>query len=53
MYFILRYTPNLDVILAEIVDYMKKGYFMGISKNIKRYFERKNRMSLYLIISLN
>ena len=41
MYFILRYSPNLDIILAEVTKYKKKGYFMGISENIKKYFERK------------
>jgi hypothetical protein len=33
--------PNLDIILKEVVEYKKKGYFIGISKSIKKYFERK------------
>ena len=41
MYFILRYTPNLDIVLSEIAEYRGKGYFIGISKNIKKYFEKK------------
>jgi len=49
MYFILRYAPNLDIILAEVVDYKKKGYFIGISKNIKKYFERKTSRGCLMI----
>jgi hypothetical protein len=49
MYFILRYTPNLDIILAEVIEYKKKGYFIGISKNIKKYFERKTSQGCLMI----
>ena len=49
MYFILRYTPNLDIILAEVAEYKKKGYFIGISKNIKKYFERKTSQGCLMI----
>jgi hypothetical protein len=49
MYFILRYTPNLDIILEEVVEYKKKGYFIGISKNIKKYFERKTSQGCLMI----
>jgi hypothetical protein len=49
MYFILRYTPNLDIILAEVAEYKKKGHFIGISKNIKKYFERKTSQGCLMI----
>ena len=49
MYFILRYTPNLDIILAEVAKYKEKGYFIGISKNIKKYFERKTSQGCLMI----
>jgi len=49
MYFILRYGPNLDIILAEIAKYKKKGHFVGISKNIKKYFERKTSQGCLMI----
>ena len=49
MYFILRYAPNLDIILAEITEYKKKGYFIDISKNIKKYFERKTSQGCLMI----
>jgi len=49
MYFILRYTPNLDIILAEVAEYKKKGYFIDISKDIKRYFERKTSQGCLMI----
>ena len=49
MYFILRYTPNLDIVLSEIAEYRGKGYFIGISKNIKKYFERKTSQGCLMI----
>jgi len=49
MYFILRYAPNMDIILSEIAKYKKKGYFTGISKNIKKYFERKTSQGCLMI----
>ena len=49
MYFMLRYTPNLDIILAEIAEYKKKGHFASISKNIKKYFERKTSQGCLMI----
>ena len=49
MYFILRFTPNLDIILAEVAEYKKKGHFVGISKNIKKYFERKTSQGCLMI----
>jgi len=49
MYFILRYTPNLDIILAEVAEYKKKDYFIGISKNIKKYFERKTSQGCLMV----
>ena len=49
MYFILRYEPNIDIILAEIAKYKKKGYFVSISKNIKKYFERKTSQGCLMI----
>jgi len=41
MYFILRYVPDLDIVLSEVAEYKKKGNFVSVSKNIKKYFERK------------
>jgi len=49
MYFILRYTPNLDIVLSEVAEYKKKGHFIGISKNIKKYFERKTSQGCLMI----
>ena len=49
MYFILRYTPNLDIILAEVAEYKEKGHFASISKNIKKYFERKTSQGCLMI----
>jgi len=49
MYFILRYAPNLDIVLAEVAEYKKKGHFVDISKNIKKYFERKTSQGCLMI----
>jgi len=49
MYFILRYVPDLDTILAEVSKYKEKGYFTGIYKNIKKYFERKTSQGCLMI----
>jgi len=49
MYFILRYTPNLDIILAEVAEYKKKGHFVSISKKLKKYFERKTSQGCLMI----
>jgi len=38
MYFILRYAPKIDIILAEIAIYKKKGHFVSISKKYKEIF---------------
>src|SRR4030066_183910 len=39
----------LDIILEEVVEYKKKGYFIDISKNIKKYFERKTSQGCLMI----
>ena len=49
MYFILRYAHNLDIILAEVSKYKKKGYFIDVSKDIKKYFERKTGQGCLMI----
>ena len=49
MYFILRYTPNLDIVFTEIAKYQKKDHLTGISKIIKRYFERKTSQGCLMI----
>jgi hypothetical protein len=49
MYFILRYVPDLDVILTEVAQYKKQAYFINISKNIKKYFEKKTSQGCLMI----
>ena len=41
MYFILRYAPDLDIILKEVAEYKKQGYSREISQSLGKYFERK------------
>jgi hypothetical protein len=40
MYFILRYAPEIEVILKEISEYKKAGYFKNATGNLNKYFER-------------
>lgn len=42
IYFILRYAPDLDVILKEISLYKKQGHFKEAINNIGDYFIRKS-----------
>jgi len=49
MYFILRYAPDVNIILEEIVQYRKKGYFKNILRNLNRYFERNSSQSCLIV----
>jgi len=49
MYFILRYAPDTDIILKEINQYYKQGYFKGVPKNISSYFERKTSKGCLMV----
>ena len=41
VYFILRYAPDIDTILKEIIQYNKQRYFEDTQKNLLHYFNRK------------
>jgi len=49
MYFILRYAPDIDTILKEIIQYKKKGYLKEVSQNLDKYFERKTSQGCLMI----
>lgn len=49
MYFILRYAPDVNIILEEVVQYRKKGYFNNILRNLNRYFERKSSQGCLMV----
>jgi hypothetical protein len=40
MYFVLRYAPDIEVILKEVSEYEAKGYLPGVADNINKFFER-------------
>lgn len=40
MYFILRYAPDVDVILKKISQYRNEGYFADISDDLNKFFGR-------------
>ena len=49
MYFILRYAPDIDLILKEISQYREEGDLMGVSDNINKFFERVSSQGCLLI----
>lgn len=40
MYFILRYALDVEVILKEVAQYSKEGYFKNIFDDLNKFFER-------------
>jgi len=40
MYFVLRYAPDIDLILGEMSQYREKGFLRSVSDNINKFFER-------------
>lgn len=49
MYFILRYAPDADIILKEMLQYKKQGYFKGISENLSDYFVGKTSKGCLMV----
>ena len=49
MYFVLRYAPNVDEILKEVLQYKKKGYLPSVTDNINKFFERVSSQGCLLI----
>ncbi|MFH1784553.1 MAG: GSU2403 family nucleotidyltransferase fold protein [bacterium] len=49
MYFILRYAPDIDVILEEVSQYREKGYLKSIGNNVNKFFGRVSSQGCLLI----
>lgn len=49
MYFILRYAPDIDLILSEISHYRKEGHFMNVQNDIHTFFERVSSQGCVLV----
>jgi len=49
MYFILRYSPDIDLILQEISLYREEGYLMNVPDNINKFFERVSSQGCLLV----
>ncbi|MFC1566301.1 GSU2403 family nucleotidyltransferase fold protein [bacterium] len=49
IYFILRYAPDIDVILKEVSQYREKGYLTGIVDNMNKFFERVSSRGCLLV----
>ena len=49
MYFILRYSPDIDLILQEISLYREEGYLMSVPGNINKFFERVSSQGCLLV----
>ena len=40
MYFVLRYAPDIDVVLKEAAQFRKDGYFKDVPENLNGFCER-------------
>ena len=49
MYFILRYSPDIDLILQEISLYREEGYLMSVPGNINKFFEGVSSQGCLLV----
>ncbi|MFC2149234.1 GSU2403 family nucleotidyltransferase fold protein [Candidatus Auribacterota bacterium] len=49
IYFMLRYAPDIDVILDEVNGYVDAGYFKGVSENLKMYFEKRSSRGCLMV----
>jgi hypothetical protein len=49
MYFVLRYSPNVEDILKEVSQYREKRYLPGVTDNVNKFFERVSSQGCLLI----
>jgi len=49
MYFILRYDPDIDIILNEAGQYKKKGLLKEVSGNLDKYFARNSSQGCLMV----
>lgn len=49
MYFILRYAPDIEVILKEVSEYKAKGYLPSVEDNINKFFERVSSQGCLMV----
>ena len=49
MYYILRYAPDVEVILKEVARYKEEGYFSSVTGNLNKFFERVSSQGCLLI----
>lgn len=49
IYFILRYAPDIDVILQEVHQYYKNGELASAADNVKKYFERNSSQGCLMV----
>ena len=49
MYFILRFSPDIDLILREISLYREEGFLMSVPDNINKFFERISSQGCLLV----
>lgn len=49
MYFVLRYAPDIDIIMEEISRYKKNEYFNNFIENLASFFERISSPGILLV----
>lgn len=49
IYFVLRYAPDVDSILAEVRQFYNEDHFPQVAENSQKYFERKSSPGCLMI----
>jgi hypothetical protein len=49
MYFILRYTPDIDTVLNNARQYKKQGLLKEVSENLDKYFARNSSQGCLMV----
>jgi len=49
MYFVLRYAPDMEIILKEISEYKAKGFLPQVKDNINKFFERVSSQGCLMV----
>jgi hypothetical protein len=49
MYFVLRYAPDINVVLKEVSQFKKDGYFKSVPRNLAKFFERPSSPGCLMI----
>lgn len=49
MYFVLRYAPDVDLLLKEIAQYYQKGHFVNVPETLNKFFKRVSSQGCLMV----